>query len=235
MPITYPLLMILAIATGAWLSRRTQRDLPITGRQKFGIGLGAFCGAFIGAKLPFALSDWDGLMSGAAWFSDGKTIMFGLVGGYLGVEIAKLLLDVRVKTGDGFAVPVAVAVAIGRIACFNAGCCYGQPTTLPWGVVFPNVDNQPRHPTQLYETAFHLLAAALLWQLQKRKIWSGQLIKAYFLAYFAYRFTTEFIRPEARIFAGLSAYQWAAVALTPVFALLWWVEGKAKVRMQNAK
>ena len=226
MPWTYPLLMFFAIAAGAVLSRRTQRGLPLTPKQRWGIGLGAFCGAFIGGKIPFVLSDWDGMLSGAAWFSDGKTIMFGLVGGYLGVEIAKLLLDVHVKTGDSFAVPVAVAVAIGRIGCFVAGCCYGQPTSLPWGVVFPNIDSVPRHPTQLYETAFHLLAAVVLWQLLRRGIWRGQLIKAYFLAYFAYRFLSEFIRPEPVLLAGLTAYQWAALLFAPVFAFLWWYDSQ---------
>jgi phosphatidylglycerol:prolipoprotein diacylglycerol transferase len=232
MPITYPLLMALAIVVGALISRRTQRDLRLTSRQKWGLGLGAFCGSFIGGKLPFVLSDWDGFLSGAAWFTDGKTIMFGLIGGYLGVEIAKLLLDVRVKTGDSFAVPVAVAVAIGRVACFNAGCCYGQPTTLPWGCIFPRVDDQPRHPTQLYETAFHLLAAIMLWQLQRRAIWRGQLIKAYFLAYFAYRFVSEFIRPEPHVLFGLTAYQWGAILFTPVFAVLWWWEARDRANSE---
>jgi hypothetical protein len=43
----------------------------------------------------------------------------------------------------------------------------------------------------------------------------------YFFAYFAYRFATEFIRPEAKLWAGLTGYQWACLALTLVFAGLW--------------
>lgn len=217
----YTLIMIAAVATGAWLSRRTQAALPIPRSQRLAIGLGAFCGAMIAAKLPFVLSDWDGLVSGAAWFSDGKTILCGLVGGYFGVEIAKWIVDVRVKTGDSFAVPVAAAIGVGRLSCFVGGCCYGTPTDLPWGVVFPHVDLHPRHPTQLYEAAFHLAAAGVLWQLQRRGLFRGQLIKAYFLAYLAYRFASEYIRPEARLWGGLTGYQWACLALAPVFAGLW--------------
>lgn len=66
------------------------------------------------------LLDWDGFVSGKAWFDSGKTIMTGLVGGYFGVEAAKWALDITIKTGDNFAAPVAVAiaVAVGRLACF---------------------------------------------------------------------------------------------------------------------
>jgi phosphatidylglycerol:prolipoprotein diacylglycerol transferase len=217
----YTLIMIAAVATGAWLSRRTQSRLALSPGQRWGVGLGAFCGAMIGAKLPFVLADGPGMLSGAAWFSDGKTILCGLIGGYAGVELAKWALNIRVKTGDSFAVPVAAAIGIGRLGCFVGGCCYGTPTTLPWGVVFSHVDSLRRHPTQLYEAAFHLTAAAVLWQLQSRGLFRGQLIKLYILGYLVYRFATEFIRPEARLWAGLTGYQWACLALAPVFVALW--------------
>ena len=99
----------------------------------------------IGSKLPFVMADWDGLVSAQAWLENGKTILFGLVGGYFGVEMAKAILGVTIKTGDSFAVPVAAAVSVGRLACFVGGCCFGKPTGLPWGVVFH--DGIPRHPT----------------------------------------------------------------------------------------
>ncbi len=217
----YTVTMMLAVGTGIALSRRTQQGLPLSREEKIAVALGAFCGAMIGAKLPFVLADWQGLLSGAAWFSDGKTILCGLVGGYFGVEIAKWICDIRIKTGDSFAVPVAASVGVGRLACFVGGCCYGTPTEVPWGIVFPAIDNLPRHPTQLYEAAFHLLAALVLYGLQQRGKFRGQLIKLYILAYLAYRFATEFIRPETRLWQGLTGYQWAALALMPVFVWLW--------------
>src|ERR1700730_12627981 len=106
-PWIYPIIMALSLATGILLSRRTQPALGLSPKQRLAIGLGAYCGAMIGAKLPFVLSDWDGLITGRAWLENGKTIVFGLVGGYFGVELAKASLLIRVKTGDSFAVPVA--------------------------------------------------------------------------------------------------------------------------------
>jgi len=231
----YTLIMIAAVATGAWLSRQAQAALPLSPPKRLGIGLGAFCGAMIGAKLPFVLADPQGMLSGAAWFSDGKTILCGLVGGYLGVEVAKWALEIPIKTGDSFAVPVAAAIGVGRLACFVGGCCYGTPTQLPWGVVFPAVDYMPRHPTQLYEAAFHLIAAIALWSLQQHGLFRGQLIKLYILAYLAYRFASEFIRPEARLWGELTGYQWACLALAPFFMGLWIRDARAIATAHNKR
>lgn len=214
----YPAIMLSAVAAAWLLSRRRQRGLPLNGGQRLAIALGAFCGAMIAAKLPFVLADWHGFLNGTAWLDNGKTIVFGLAGGYFGVEIAKWAVDVRIKTGDSFAVPVAVAIAIGRLACFQAGCCYGTPSDLPWAVDF---GDGPRHPTQLYETAFHLAAALGLLILERLDLLRGQRIKLYIMAYLVYRILTEFIRPEPRLWLSLTGYQWACLALLPVFGWLW--------------
>lgn len=218
-PWTYPLLMAASLAVAAILSRGSQAALGLTRTQRLGIAFGAFCGAMIGAKLPFVLADWEGLKSGLAWFGSGKTIVLGLVGGYFGVELAKWSMHVTMKTGDSFAVPVSAAVAVGRLACFVGGCCYGKPTSLPWGVDFG--DGLRRHPTQIYESLFHATMALILAWMRSRGMFRGQLIKLYILVYLIYRFMTEFLRPEPAIFGGLTGYQWATMALVPVFGVLW--------------
>mgnify|MGYP001295071864 CR=1 FL=1 len=230
--VTYVALMLTSIAVAAWLARGTQAALGLTVRQRVMVGLGAFTGAFLTAKLPFFLAaDWPEILSGRALFSDGKTIMFGLVGGYIGVEIAKRMAGVTVGTGDTFAVPVAVAVAIGRVACFTHGCCHGIQTRLPWGVDFG--DGVLRHPTQLYESAFHLACAAAVAVLKRDGLFRGQLFKLYLLLYCTYRFATEFIRPEPRGWGGLTGYQWVALALVPVFVLLWWRDARTGLSPAN--
>ena len=219
--IGYAAIILAAMTAATLVSRLVPVPLPLSRAQRIGVAIGGFLGAMLGAKLPFVLADWEGFLSGAAWFSDGKTILCGLVGGYAGVEIAKWSLDIRTKTGDSFAVPVPVAVGIGRLGCFHAGCCYGTPTTLPWGVVFPQVDMVKRHPTQLYESAFHLTAAIVLAALLQRGLFRGQLIKLYILAYVVYRFLTEMIRPEARLVGNLTGYQWSCLAIGVLFIWLW--------------
>ena len=223
---TYPVIMLTAIVVSVLISRHTQKGMHLSLLEKIGIGLGAYCGAMIGAKLPFVFAEWEGFLSGAAWFSNGKTILCGLVGGYVGVEAAKWAMMIKTKTGDGFAVPVAVAVAIGRLGCFDFGCCYGTPTDLPWGVVFPIAGEMPRHPTQLYETTFHLSMALLLYYFQRKGMFRGQLIKLYIIAYAGYRFCTEFIRPEARIWFGMTGYQMGCIVIALAFGYLWWKDAR---------
>ena len=227
-PWTYPLIIGAAILTGLLVSRRTQRTLPLADSERIGIAVGAFIGAMLGAKLPFVLSDWQELVSGRAWFADGKTILTGMAGGYLGVVVAKWSLGIRTRTGDSFAVPVAASVAVGRLGCFVAGCCYGRPTALPWGVVFAQHGSLPRHPTQLYEAAFHALAAVALYRLQRAGIFRGNLIKLYIIAYAAYRFLTEFLREEQPLWLDLTGYQWSALAMIVVFSALWWHDAEPR-------
>lgn len=220
MDLGYVAIMSSAFGVGWWVRRRTVEPLPLPRLQRFGLVLGAVIGGTLGAKIPFLAMDWDGFVSGTAWLSDGRTLTFGLVGGYLGVELAKISMGVKIKTGDSFAVPLASAIAVGRLGCFYAGCCFGAPVS--WGVDFG--DGVPRHPTQLYEAAFHAIAAVVLHQLGKRGRFERQRVKLYILSYCVYRFFTEIIRPEPRLALDLTLYQWATLAFVPLFAILWWLD-----------
>ena len=76
----YPLLMLSALATGIWLKGRQKPDPRMTPYERLWIGLGAFIGAMLMAKLPFVLLDPEGMRDGSAFLMSGKTILFGLVG-----------------------------------------------------------------------------------------------------------------------------------------------------------
>ena len=131
--ITYAAIMMAAVAAAIWLSKGRQARLGLTVRQRVMVGLGGFTGAFLAAKLPFFLSyvvdgDWPAVFSGRALFSDGKTIMLGLGGGYAGVEAGKWYSGVKVSTGDSFAVSIP------------GGCC-----DRPAGVFHQRLLSRCRH------------------------------------------------------------------------------------------
>ena len=180
----------------------------------------AFVGGVLGAKLPFTL----GSDPGADWLADGKTITTGLIGAYLAVELVKWALGIRVKTGDTFALPLALALAVGRWGCFFNGCCYGIPTDLPWGADFGN--GVMRHPTQVYESLFHLGMAGVLIVLTLRDQLRWHRLQLYLIAYALFRFATEFIRPEPEYAMGLTYYQWASLVLGVGVSLQWLYEAR---------
>jgi phosphatidylglycerol:prolipoprotein diacylglycerol transferase len=228
----YTLFMFLALAVFLlvrWWLPRPPALARLPWSKRAGLGLAAFIGGGLGAKLPFALADPAGWLDGSAWLSDGKTVVAGLIGAYLAVEAAKWFLDIRIKTGDTFALPLALALAVGRWGCFCNGCCYGTPTNLPWGVWFRVPDATgwhwvKCHPTQVYESIFHLGMAVVLWELMRRGLLVRQRLKLYLISYGVYRFATEYIRPEPAWWLGLTFYQWAALALAVGLAVQWWFD-----------
>ncbi len=226
----YFVCMVLATIVAGLLIRRWQARLHIDGMKKFGIAIGGLMGATFAAKLPFILGADPNSGLIAAWLSDGKTILWGLAGGYIGVEIAKWSLHVKRATGDTFVVPVAIAIAIGRVGCFLYGCCYGVATNQAWGVRFshaPDTGAVLRHPAQLYEMLFHLgfaavSATALSGSSNPMRLRSlrGNWMPLYLFAYSVFRFVSEYWRPENRDAIGLTFYQWSSVTIAAAFALL---------------
>lgn len=175
----------------------------------------AICGAAIGSKLLYWLEDpmatwyrWND----PAYLLAGKTIVGGLLGGTLAVEWVKKRLAITRRTGDLFAVPLAVGIAVGRLGCFTGGLAdntYGIATTLPWGVDFG--DGIRRHPTQLYEALFLLLLALALHRLSRRSHREGDVYRAFVVSYLGWRVAIDFLKPGVPVL-GLTSLQWASMA-----------------------
>ena len=149
---------------------------------------------------PLQLLSLDFLRSGGVFY-----------GGLLGAVLAGYFLMKRYqlpwwKTADACAPGIAIGNFFGRQGCFAAGCCWGKPTTLPWGVKFTELGHEITgvptdtylHPTQLYESFAMLLVFFFLLWLHKRRRFSGQVILAYALLYSVIRFAIEFVRDDPR-------------------------------------
>lgn len=181
------------------------------------VGVGAIVGAALGAKLAFWLDD---PLRAFANFPDlghlleGKSIVGALLGGLVGVELAKRIAGVRRSTGDAFVLPLTVGMCIGRIGCFLAGLddhTYGNPTSLPWGVDFG--DGVARHPTQLYEIAFLLAQYGLIHRYRHALDHPGDRFRAFMIGYLAFRLLVEFIKPlPYAYFGALSGLQLLCLA-----------------------
>jgi len=129
----------------------------------------AVTGAALGSRLLYLLEDPQLTLQNLhdpAYLLGGKTIVGALVFGLITVELFKRYIGVHQSTGDLYAIPLALGIAIGRIGCFLTGLSdntYGTHTTLPWAIDFG--DGIPRHPTQLYEIAFLLALIPILYQI----------------------------------------------------------------------
>jgi phosphatidylglycerol---prolipoprotein diacylglyceryl transferase len=174
----------------------------------------ASIGALLGSRLlglieeiPITQLTWRNLL-----LPGGRTIVGGLLGGWIAVEIAKRLRHIHSRTGDLFAVPLCVGIAIGRIGCFLAGLAddtFGTPTNLPWRVDFG--DGIPRHPTQLYEILFLTVLAFVLHRHDRHPHPQGSTFRLFLAAYLAWRVLIDFIKPQP-LHYGLNLIQWACIA-----------------------
>jgi phosphatidylglycerol:prolipoprotein diacylglycerol transferase len=152
----------------------------------------------------------------------GKTIVGGLAGGLVAVEWVKRRLGIRVATGDLFAVPLALGLAVGRIGCFLTGLAddtCGNATRLPFGVDFG--DGVRRHPTQLYEIVFVLVLAAVLWGLLERPHRGGEIFKTFMVSYATWRLLVDFLKPRMTVLE-LSYIQWTCLAIILYYATGFW-------------
>jgi phosphatidylglycerol---prolipoprotein diacylglyceryl transferase len=174
----------------------------------------AIAGAAVGSK-ALALLD-DPAQTGQrirelSFLLGGKSIVGGLLGGLVAVEIVKRIMRVTVATGDLYVLPLIAGIAIGRIGCFLTGLddqTHGLATSLPWGVDFG--DEIRRHPAQLYEIALLLLLGAVVIRRRQRPHVEGDLFKLFMLVYLIWRLAVEFIKPGTPVW-GLTAIQWACV------------------------
>jgi len=215
-PALHTLFETLAYAVGYQFYRRSRArsgDI-IADDQRWIVIAAAAVGALLGSRILGVLEQAP--RTGIHWQSflvpGGKTIVGGLLGGWAAVEITKRLRGIRSRTGDLFAVPLCIGIAVGRIGCLLAGLAddtCGTPTMLPWGIDFG--DGLHRHPTQLYEVAFLLALALLLHRFNKRPHREGATFRLFLAAYLTWRLLIDFIKPQPTLW-GLNLIQWASVA-----------------------
>jgi phosphatidylglycerol---prolipoprotein diacylglyceryl transferase len=189
-------------------SRLGARD-GVPRERMYDIGLWALLGGLIGSKILMFFVDDNVQVFTLDFLRSGGVYYGGLIGGFLAVALLVYFYKLPFwKVADAFAPAVALGQAFGRQGCFAAGCCWGRPTDLPWGVHFtelgheytgvPIADGVHLHPTQLIESFTMLAVFGLLYWLHRHKKFDGQILIAYGIIYSIFRFSIEFIRDDPR-------------------------------------
>lgn len=209
---TYGVLLALAFLSALLIAARLAKRDGLSRERVYDLGLWMLLAAIVGSKIlmlftepeyrenPIRLVSLDFLRSGGVFY-----------GGFVAAVLAGYFLIRRYKlpwwkTADAFAPGIALGNAIGRQGCFAAGCCWGKPTAMPWGVEFTEAGHQVTgvplgvhlHPTQLYESFGALLIFFFLLWLHRRRQFSGQVILFYGVLYAVMRFTIEIFRDDPR-------------------------------------
>lgn len=209
---TYGVFLALAFLCAIFVTVRLAARDGLPKEKIYDLCLWLLLSSLVGSKLlmlftepeyranPKLLFSLDFLRSGGVFY-----------GGLIGALLAGFFLMRRWKlpwwkTADACAPGIALGNFFGRQGCFSAGCCWGKPTTLPWGVQFTGAGHEITgvptgihlHPTQLYESFTMLIVFFFLLWLHKKKKFSGQVILAYAVIYATVRFLIEFVRDDPR-------------------------------------
>ena len=222
---TFGVMMAIGFLVGYWITTKRMIEEGIDPEPAPNILLWIMLGGVGGSKLYFAID--VAIREGYPFFDllfarAGITWYGGLMGGALAGVLACWRYGVPIR---GFSVSVAPALAVGqalgRVGCFLVGDDYGKVTDVPWAVAFPKgapptLDTV--HPTQLYEVAWLLPVAGVLWWRRKR---SPFLLGEYLAANGAGRVVIENWRVNDQVLFGLTEPQLIGVALIVIGASLW--------------
>jgi phosphatidylglycerol---prolipoprotein diacylglyceryl transferase len=229
---TYGVLVALAFLAALLVIGRLARRNGLNHDAVMNLAIYCALAAIVGAKLMMVLIDIPYYASNPGEIFSLASLQAG--GVFYGGLIAALIVGAiymrrkalpPLKTADVFAPGIALGHGIGRLGCFAAGCCWGVPTKLPWGVTFTNPVAKDMvgvplgvalHPTQLYESAAEFLIFGILYWRIRRTHTPGAIISLYLILYSTVRFFVEFVRnhEQGNPFGGpLDTSQWISLGL----------------------
>jgi phosphatidylglycerol:prolipoprotein diacylglycerol transferase len=227
---TYGLLLAAAFIAGIWITSRNARTRGIDPDKVWNMGLIVIFAALVGAKVILLFSNFQYYSQNFREIFSLSTLRSpGVYYGSLLLAIAAAALYILKKhlpaltMADAAAPGIALGQAIGSLGCLSAGCCYGKPTTMPWGIVFRNQYsyenvgvplNVPLHPTQIYDLIGTLCIFFVLTKRLSKKHASGQILLEFLALYGCLHFFVEFFRDDDRgfvLYGLLSTSQFIAI------------------------
>ena len=214
---SFGVMVALGALVGLWVFRRelARSGLPDAAMDAAVYGL---VGGLLGAKLLYVFEHLEESSFFSLFLDRGGMSWFG---GFAGGLLAGFL-TIRLKRWPLLAVlaaatpALAIGQLLGRIGCFLVGDDYGHPTSLPWGVAFPEglpPTTERVHPTQLYEAIFLGFFAWVLIRWRRRGLSDRAVLGRYFVGVGAFRFLLEFVRVNTRVLGPLTVAQLFALAV----------------------
>ena len=224
----YGLMYMLSFILGYFVLKRyaKMRKLGLTNDDLYDLLFYMILGVMIGGRLGYVF-----LYDFATYMRDPLSILaiwqggMSFHGGFAGMILAALWVT-RLKKWNFWEIAdlVSAAAPVGlglvRIGNFINGELFGRPTSLPWGMVFPEGGSLPRHPSQLYEALLEgLVLFVLLRWLYKKSLYPGTVFWAFVGSYGLFRFLVEFVRePDVHIGLALGPLTRGQLLTVPMLA-----------------
>jgi phosphatidylglycerol:prolipoprotein diacylglycerol transferase len=238
---TYGVLVATGVFVGLIVAAKLSQYQGLDPEKAWNLGIVAVLAAILGAKVLYVINDWSYYTRNPREIFSLNTWQAGGVfyGGLIAAVAASVWYIRRhhmpvLRTCDAFAPGIALGHVFGRFGCFSAGCCYGKPTALPWGVKFTNplaqaISGTPLNirlqPTELYEALVELINFVILYWMIKHKKFEGQVIGAYLFLYGFARFFLEFLRDDpgrGEVFGGaMTGTQLISIFMVLAGGALW--------------
>jgi phosphatidylglycerol:prolipoprotein diacylglycerol transferase len=205
---TYGLLLALAFLLAVLVAVREAKRVGIDPNIMMDLSFYALLAALVGSRVFYVITSWeefrDNPVDIVRFWRGGLVFYGGLIFAFLAGlwYVRRHNLNFR-QLADIVAPAIPLGQAVGRLGCFSAGCCYGQPADIPWAVIFTDPASlAPRgialHPTQLYESAANFVIFLVLMAIRKKERFQGKLFWVYLLFYSVMRFMVEFYRDDPR-------------------------------------
>lgn len=207
---SYGAMLAVAFLVGTFVATLEARRLHLDEDRLISVILVALVAGVFGARLLYVLEhveefrrQWAGVF--ALW-QGGLTLYGGVAGGTIAGLIAARQLRLPVwLVADALTPALALGTMFGRVGCFLNGCCYGRPTALPWGVVFPpdsyagaEFGRAALHPSQLYNAFVGLVLFLIFWALRAKSRVPGVIFWSFIAVFAAVRIGIDFTRAWER-------------------------------------
>jgi phosphatidylglycerol:prolipoprotein diacylglycerol transferase len=228
---SYPVMICLGACLAIWLTLREIERKGLDRRTYLTVCLIGFSCGIVGARIMNCIVFYD-LYRGKPWWKmlaiwEGGMAMYG------GVLLALPLCYAYIryerlniwKVADTLAPPWMMLLIVARLGCFLNGCCYGKPTTVPWGLFFKDSARlsgtyATTHPTQLYSSLTALVIFVIMWRARLKPRFTGQVALILLILYPVARFVIEFYRADPRgmwRFGDLVTLSESQILSIPVF------------------
>ena len=198
----YGIMVVLAVVAVIAIALREAKRVGLAEEHIYSVGLWGIIGGIIVSRLLHVIDKWGYYMAhpGQIIGFEGLTVYGAVLGALLAVLIYCWVKKISFwLLGDVIAPGAILGQAVGRIGCLMNGCCYGLPTSLPWGVVYTNPGSycpldETFQPTQIYHLIWNLIGFGILWSLRRRLKPQGSLFLLYLALYAAGDLSIRFVR-----------------------------------------